>query len=379
MSLRRNPFVRVFSSLKLTVVCLALLFILTAWGTIYQTDFGLYPAQERFFHSWFFFIYDLIPFPGAQLVMWVLAINLFVAAIPRILNGFQQFGLVLIHAGLIIMLLGGFLTYYFAQESVLSLKEGEEQNVSSDYRAFELSVWEKPQSGQRKVHSVDSRDFEVGVPFRMPNLPAQLTIENFEANSRPQRNPNLEVPLINASGLNSLVALEPDPDPGQNYPGIILSVAGPDDEKKTLLLHGMEIRPTEIELGGVIYGFALRRLRHPLPLSIKLIDFVKEDHPGTSMASNYESTVEIDTGTMRRKVRIFMNNPLRYKDFTFFQSSFSINRDGTENSVFSVVENKGRLFPYISCAIIGFGLLFHFIVQLVRYIQNTQPPTAPKS
>ena len=88
------------------------------------------------------------------------------------------------------------------------------------------------------------------------------------------------------------------------------------------------------------------------------------------MASNYESTVEIDTGDLRRTTRIFMNNPLRYKDYTFYQSSYSIGPNGAESSVLSVVKNKGRLFPYIACTLIGVGLLIHFLVHLFRFINK---------
>lgn len=371
MNYKRNPLFRLFSSLKLTVICLLLLFILTGWGTLYQTDFGLYAAQKRFFYSWILLAFGFIPFPGGQLVMWTLAINLLVAALPRLRYGFKQLGLVMVHAGLVILLLGGFITYQFSVESSLSLEENEVKNSSSDRHLWELSVWEKPESGTREVFAIEYEDFEVGVPFTLANLPVPLTIENLERNSRPQKNPNLDVPIENRAGFNSLVAMAVDPDPTKNAPGIILSLVDTaNKQKRTLLLNGMERYPTEISLGDKTYGFALRRKRHPLPLSLQLIDFVKDEHPGTTMASNYESTVRIDTGDMQRNVRIYMNNPLRYKDYTFYQSSFSVGSDGTETTVLSVVKNKGRLFPYISCIVIGFGLLYHFIVYLVRFINN---------
>jgi hypothetical protein len=43
--------IQLFSSVKIAVVCLLLLFVLTFWGTVAQVQQGLYVAQERFFHS----------------------------------------------------------------------------------------------------------------------------------------------------------------------------------------------------------------------------------------------------------------------------------------------------------------------------------------
>ena len=44
-----------FTSLRLTVVCLALALVLVFWGTLAQVDLGLYKAQNEFFRS--FLIY----------------------------------------------------------------------------------------------------------------------------------------------------------------------------------------------------------------------------------------------------------------------------------------------------------------------------------
>jgi hypothetical protein len=60
-----------------------------------------------------------------------------------------------------------------------------------------------------------------------------------------------------------------------------------------------------------------------------------------------------------------MNEPLRYKGYTFYQSSFE-QRDGIEVSVLNVVKNTGRFFPYLSCLVIFCGLLLHFILRVKK-------------
>ena len=56
-----------------------------------------------------------------------------------------------------------------------------------------------------------------------------------------------------------------------------------------------------------------------------------------------------------------MNEPLRYKGYTLYQSSF-IQGGGKETTVLSVVHNMGRMFPYISSIIICIGIVVHLLI-----------------
>src|SRR5215468_10675562 len=69
--------IKFFASLRLTVVCLALVF----FGTLAQVDEGLYAAQNRWFRSFFVINAHLgrwpVPiFPGGYLIGTVLLVNL---------------------------------------------------------------------------------------------------------------------------------------------------------------------------------------------------------------------------------------------------------------------------------------------------------------
>ena len=64
-----------------------------------------------------------------------------------------------------------------------------------------------------------------------------------------------------------------------------------------------------------------------------------------------------------------MNEPLRHEGYTFFQASFSQTAQG-ETSVLAVVQNYGRLFPYISSIIMSLGLLIHLLMQLPKLIKR---------
>jgi hypothetical protein len=70
-----------------------------------------------------------------------------------------------------------------------------------------------------------------------------------------------------------------------------------------------------------------------------------------------------------------MNEPLRHKGYTFFQSSF-IEGPDSETSVFAVVKNYGRLFPYISSIIMCVGLLFHLSQKLPDLFRKSREKIA---
>jgi len=94
--LNNNLVIRFLSSVKITVVCLSLLFILTLWGTIDQVNNGLYLSQERFFNSLIFTFWGFIPFPGARLVLWVLFINLVCVSLVRLVYQWSKVGIIII-------------------------------------------------------------------------------------------------------------------------------------------------------------------------------------------------------------------------------------------------------------------------------------------
>ena len=124
-----------------------------------------------------------------------------------------------------------------------------------------------------------------------------------------------------------------------------------------------------INVNNVEYMLILRRSRTYLPFQIELLDFKKVLHPGTNIAKSYSSEINLIDKNVLRKVLIQMNEPLRYKGYTFYQASFI--EDGLKQStVLATVKNHGRLFPYISTVIMCIGILFHMLSMLSRRFQR---------
>ncbi len=101
-----------------------------------------------------------------------------------------------------------------------------------------------------------------------------------------------------------------------------------------------------------------------LPVTIKLLDFRKIDYPGTQMAAGFESDVELmDTarGLMLTRT-ISMNHPLKYRGYSFFQSSYVAN-NGTETTILSVRNDPGTPLVYAGFLIVIGGVVSLFILR----------------
>ncbi|MCP5048192.1 MAG: cytochrome c biogenesis protein ResB [bacterium] len=358
------------ASMKVTVVCLALLAVLVVWGTVYQSGYGLYQAQHKFFYSWVFMIYDVIPFPGTVMVLFVLFVNLICSFVLRMTFRLLNIGNIITHLGLMLMLMGGFFSLYFSQESVLSLKEGESSSWSSSYHDWELALWEQ-KGGDREVYAMDTKKADSGDTFSFQGLGFRLAVSEYYSNCSAHTG-NTGQNVINGSGIGLLKGKAMDPKMEANMPGMVFDIQLPDQagaggSSARVLVYGGESRTTGVSMNGRTYGFKLRKKKFPLPLQVELIDFKMKTHPNSTMAASYESKVKISGEEMvEREVVVSMNQPLRHDDYTFFQSSYFIEQNGTEHSIFAVVKNSGRLIPYITSFAIFIGLMIHFLVMMFQ-------------
>ena len=356
-------------SISLTVICLALLMILTFWGTLYQVEHGLFAAQEKFFSSWLVWVFGVIPFPGAKLVLGLLMLNL-LGYMANVL-AFQALrpGILLIHAGLLVMLIGGAITHYYAEESFLSLWEGETSNVSSGYHEWELAVW-KRDGVIRDVHAIDTRGLEAGETLAFEPTPITVAVEQYYGHARAYQTKEGATPYLSALNISRIEPAPLNKEPTQNIPAGIFTVSAPGMETKQILLFGDDVAPLIIPVGDDEYSIGLRQRRTPMPLLIKLIDFKKQLHPGTQVAQSFSSLVEVTADGITRQLTISMNKPLRHRGFTLYQQSYRETPDGRESSTFAVTRNYGRLLPYISTAMVVIGMIVHFVAMMIKHARK---------
>ena len=160
------------------------------------------------------------------------------------------------------------------------------------------------------------------------------------------------------------------------YPHAVLTqqIRNRGDEVKAEALHllGRERNQTaeawlslrgtaELNLGKEPILIEYRPARYELPVAIKLLDFRKIDYPGTQMASAFEADVEL-TDSKRGLImmrKISMNHPLRYRGFSFYQSSYI--EGPTETTVLSVRNDPGTPFVYAGFLIVIAGVVSMFV------------------
>lgn len=358
---------RFLSSSQLTAYCLAILFVLTFWGTLYQVEHGLYLAKARFFDSWFILLGGFIPLPGTQLVMAVLLLALFVYVTRLVLRPRIPIGLLITHLGLLLLLIGGAITHLYARESQLTLQEGETGSASSSYGDWEVAVWSQD-GGMRDVMAYASNHLKAGDTLRFDDAGLTVQVEEYYRNARAFQS---TAPQTNAPssrfGITTLRPAKLAKEPGENIAGAILNVIPDNGAATRVALFGEDDAADRFTHNGVEYHLTLRREHEPLPFVITLQDFRREMHPGTGIARHFSSVVTVRTGDLERDMVISMNKPLRERGYTLYQASYREENEGSEQwSTFAVMHNYGRLIPYVSSGMVSFGLVWHFIAMMIR-------------
>ena len=364
-------------SLRVTVVGLFLLLVLTVWGTLYQVGHGLYLSQERFYQSWGFLIGDVVPFPGAQTVMAILIINLVASALNLAMKRTLRLGLVMTHLGLLLMLLAGAVTFYLGKSAHLSLLEGEGSNVAISFNEWEFALLPSSSGTNQQVSALSASALKPGRTISLPGGRLAIRVEAYYRNCEAGRE-NVDSPPENASGFTMLEPKPPHKEPAEDMPGLILTLLEDGQEKGRRLMWGGDRTPTMLPEGNTSRPASLRYKQLPLPAVIELVDFSRELHPGSGIAKSYSSQVLIRSGKdLDRKVLISMNKPLRLQGFTFYQSSFSSDPGGREISTLAVVQNCGRLMPYIATGVTAAGMLLHFTGMLITRLRRRNPQEVP--
>lgn len=403
-----NRFVKCFSSLRLTLVCLCLAVVLVFAGTLAQVRIGLYAAQAEFFRS--FLIYWTpggghwrIPvFPGGWTIGVVLLVNLLCAHIQRFQFSRRRIGLFLVHAGLILLLAGFFFTEVFQIESQMRIELGQSKNYAEDSRRNELVVLDVTNPGQDKVVAIPQEVLQQGGEIQPPGLPFALRVKHFLPNSQPAG------PMSGAGEK-----LQADNDLGQRLLFTAAPLAGRlDDENKpaalieiaagrqvigdwtvstwltkrpwsTLLqeqfgpLLGVAMdAPQGFTWAGRLYQIALRPVRYYKPYTISLLEFRHDVYAGTDIPSNFSSRIHLKDPARGedRDVVIRMNSPLRYGGDTYYQSSFE---PGDKVTILEVVRNPAAITPYLACLLIAAGLVAQFLTHLFAFARKQARSAAP--
>ncbi len=364
---------RPLASLRLTLVLLALSLVLVFWGTIAQVTRGLFLATDEFFHS--FFVWHEIAgvrvpvFPAGYTLGFALLINLVAAHAARFSLTWRKGGLLLVHAGLIILLVGELLTSLLQREAMLRLDEGETKNYAEARREVEFVLIDTTAAHHDRVVAVPRHLLRSGARIALPGTPFTAHFREFHPNSELKLRSEAPdaPPTLATTGAGPQIAVFPRP------------LTTKLDERDLVTAY-VELQPASGPTLGTwlvsnalaveqsfthedrSYTLALRHRRTYLPFDFHLIKFTHDRYPGTQIPKDFSSLLRLHdpaegAGPEGREVKIYMNNPLRHGGYTFYQSGFD-NADTT--TILQVVRNPSWLFPYIACVVVSLGLVWQF-------------------
>jgi len=374
----------ILSSYGLSAVLLVLLMVLVFFGTLEQTRIGLYETQRRYFESLFVSPPLLgwlpLPLPGGYLLLALVFVNMLLGAVVRAPKRLARPGLLIAHTGVLYLIAAGFVSYHYAVNGNLLLYEGDSGTRFQSYHDWEIGITEMNAAGAKREFIIPQRLFDdvrggVGRLFYHAAIPFELRVVRYYPNSRPKRGTGAWA----ADG----VILEPLPADSageRNVPGVFIRLEHPEQIETataTGILWGMERAPWQLLAAEKRYALSLRRREWAIPFAVKLLRFNHETHPGTRMPSHFSSEVLLKDGTVERTAIIRMNEPLRYKGYTFYQASWGpANAPPGEPlySVLAVTRNPAGQWPLYASCIISAGLLIHFSQKLLRYLRKKSLP-----
>lgn len=364
----------IFSSLEFSLACFTALFIIVLVGTFAQINHGIFYVQKVYFNS--FFVYQKFNninfpiFPGGALIGSLLILNLSLSTIFKIKWSLKKIGILTIHLGLILLLLGGGVTSCISTESQIYLEEGKSTFFSEDLNLNELVIIDASNRRFDKLIAVDFKELEKKDEFIHKSIPFKIIVHKTFKNSQI----NLKKTNVNSiatKGLGKSLSVKPleifTKDDLKNNPSILLSF---DNNYKETYLFSLDINGTQkVVIDNKTYYVQLQPKRYYFPFLITLKKFEDKYYQGTTKAKSYLSEIKVtDFKTNQtQNTKVYMNHPFRKDLYTFYQASFG---EDTPSSVFQVVFNPSWLLPYISSIVITLGLLIHFFIHLIAFLKK---------
>jgi len=407
---------KALASLQLTVALFAFSVALVFFGTVAQMDHGIWTVVEDYFWSWYVMVpFELFhkmgtvflaeqypkdappwsgsfPFPAGKLLGGLMLLNLLAAHALRFCFTPKRLGVLLLHAGLILLFVGEFITREYSIEQRMTIDQGDAVSFTEDNRAYELAIVDRsnPKTDQVTVVPASRLASAGDDRIRDDALSVDIRVNTYMANSAfsrdgEKKNPataGLAVkPRTAAVAVKLPVVSGVDPNQKMDLPSayVTLYQKGTDTAIGTYLvslLYSTQKLTDNFVLDGKPYELSLRFKRYYKPYRVELLKFRFDRYPGTQKPKNYSSDVKVydDSGALVREQTIRMNEPMRYAGETFYQSSFDPSETAT---ILQVVNNPGWVLPYVSCTMVGVGLIVHFLVMLGGFLVKLRKSAAP--
>lgn len=297
-------------------------------------------------------------------------------------------GNVLIHAGVGLLMVGQFVFGDRQVEQRMGLAEGGTTNLAVIEDELEIVLIDRSDATEDIVHAIPEallrRVAQTKATIDDSALPAKLRIVRWMPNSQLSAvKEGDENPATTGTGLQLLAkpiksvggAMQDrniaaayveviDKQTDQPIETVLLSQQINDIAQLTVGMQKDEYETVTID--GKSYDMAVRFRQERKPFDVFLKDVEKMNYSGTETARDYSSRIVItdrESGETQEG-KTWMNNPIRYKGETFYQSRYNkipLPGGGSlETTGLQVVENMGWVIPYVSCMMVFWGMFAHF-------------------
>ena len=372
---------RFLASLRLTVVCLGLGMVLVFLGTLAQVHLGIHAVQGQYFQSLLIFWspaganWKIPILPGGYVLGTVLLVNLIAAHATRFQFSKRKIGIILLHLGVILLLVGQLLTGLFARETQMRIDEGQTLGYSEAPRETEMAVIDVTDPDFDQVVAIPEKVLARQGTIQNPTLPFTLKIQRFLPNAHiAARSQEPQAPPSPATiGLGTKLVVTEVPrtvrDDERDLSVAFVEINGVQGSLGTWLVSNAISDPQAFTLNGHTYALVMRQRRFYKQFALSLLDFTHDRYAGTDIPKNFSSRIRLIDfeRNENREVLISMNDPLRYRGFTFYQSGFD-NDDKT--TILQVVKNPAMILPYIACGLVALGLVTQFSMHLFGFVKK---------
>ena len=304
-------------------------------------------------------------------------------------------GNVLIHIGVALMMLGQFIFGDRQVEQRMSLIEGQQTNLVFRQGELELAIIDTSDEKSDKVYAIPQSRLKRAAAGQQiidsPELPCKVKVIEWMPNSSvtrldPSKNDN---PATAGLGLNARAVPErtqggamSKQDIGSAYVELLDKKSGESlgvylvsqffNDQKQLFMGVPADQNDSVTIDGKPFSLGLRFRREYKPYQVFLEDVSREDYEATNRPRDYSSHIVIKDPDRDAEVKghIWMNNPVRYRNESFYQSEYNAMNQGgqmVEMTGLQVVANQGWVIPYVACMLVLFGMISHFGGVFLRF------------
>lgn len=259
---------------------------------------------------------------------------------------------------------------FFPNTSPLPINDDLTKNMNTPLRVFSKEIFkEKPNLflfgtklafyNKRKKQWIGKEFEKVNSEIKLPWMNFRIKLITHRTDAYPAQQPVFTRPIQDKSEIIK-----------GNLKAVKVSVFGVDHWVRN-------DQPLKLSDGSRSIQMMIIKNEKRLPYQFTLERFKMDTNPGTNDPASYESFVSLldgrDNQMSSKTHHIYMNNPLKYDEFTFYQSSYFPIGPETYGSALSVNYDPGRFLKYLGSLLIVLGSIWHFYIRRRKIKKKDQP------